>query len=34
MTFQAKPLQIKFSKRDGFIKVYFVLFGGEKYDFI
>ena len=34
----AKPLQIRFDKVDGFIKIYdgtryLVLFGGEKYDF-
>ena len=35
----AKPLRIRFNKRDGFIKVYnittyLVLFGAEKYDSI
>ena len=29
-----KPLQIRFNKRDEFIKVCLVLLGGEKYDFI
>ena len=35
----ARPLQIRFNKTNGFIRVYdgtryLVLFGGEKYDFI